>query len=1164
MTNEATKTTRPPRRALRWVGIIFGGLLGLLVIAYFVATSEWALKSIILPKASAVMNAKVTVDSASLAPFSAVTLRGLKVQSTGTEPLVTATEVCLRYHLLDILKGNLNVDEVILESPVVNLVTFPDGTTNLDPLTKQSPEDKKKDKAPKQAKSEKPTRLDLKKFALNNATVRQIVQRKDGTRLVTELTGVTVTADNLGNDKTGRLSLAANLKLDQGLNSASNGVLTAKLKGNFDLALDASLKPKMIKGRSTLEVADARGVFQQAAGLSAVLNADLTPTQLTDVSVRFAQGGKNLGALTASGPFNAETSEGKIVLAVSQIDRQVLNLAGAALGVDFNRTSINSTNTIELTQRGRMVKVDGQTLIGSFSATEQGQTTPTLDLRSVYALTYDQTNKTALVQTFTLNGTQNNAEFLRGTLAKPMLLEMGQGSSAVNESAFDLVITNFNLPDWRAFLGTNVSLTSGRLGLTLNLVSQQAGKKLTLNLATQLRDLTAASGSNRIANADLGLSASGTVSNFSLVKLDNYQAELAQGGRPALTATGTLLYDTVSQDAKVFMDASSSLPGLLALVSLPGVEASAGTVKFLGNIVQKNTTPQQTNNPVFDRSVVGKLNLDNFTGRHGSNQFDRFSAASAVDLAMLGEALSIRTFAANFQQSGQPGGGFTVEGNYNLASKAGQITAKVTDLNQHTLKSFLAPLLGDKKLEAVSINALTTAKLDNATDGAFKAELHVANLVVNDPSGQVPKTPLALDFSADATMVKQVFNLRSAQVALAKTERAPNVLNLSGSLDMAKSNAWVGYLKITSDGLDVTPYYDLFAQEKPKETDVAPAQTLPATENKPETEPEPVDLPVTQFTQETSIAKFFLREIAISNLVSKTTIEKGRVNVNPFSLTLNGAPVNLTALLNLAVRGYEYDVKAKLDRVPVEPLANTFSPDKRGQFKGDLLGLVQIKGAGVTGPGLQKNLGGQLSLSLTNAAVQVTQYKRLQQLLGPIGTALRVPELAESPLKWIDVRAVITNGTVTIPVASLESSVLRAGLNGTITLASVLTNSTLNRLPVEIALSRNAAERARIAPANTPTNQAFYALPAFVTVGGTVGDPKSRLDSIAVTRILAGTVGNYLGGDAGKILRGLGNFGQSNTNQTTATTNQSSPNAANTNAPAKKKKDRFNLNDLLK
>ena len=233
--------------------------------------------------------------------------------------------------------------------------------------------------------------------------------------------------------------LAANIRMDQGLNSASNGVLAATMGGKFNLTLDPALKPQVVKGQAKIDVTEAKGSFQQVAGLGVTLNTDLTPTQLNDVSLRFAQGGKNLGALTVNGPFSAETMEGKLAVAISQIDRQVLNLAGAAMGIDFNQTTINSTNTIELTQRGRMVAVNGQLVVGSFSATTKGQTTPVLYVRSGYAMTYDQTNKTALVQNFTLNGTQNNAEFLRGTLAKPMLLELGKGSGALDESAFDLV-----------------------------------------------------------------------------------------------------------------------------------------------------------------------------------------------------------------------------------------------------------------------------------------------------------------------------------------------------------------------------------------------------------------------------------------------------------------------------------------------------------------------------------------------------------------------------------------------------------------------------------------------------------------------------------------------------------------------------------------------------
>src|ERR1041384_3830180 len=111
MADEIKTTSRKPRRWLRWIGIIFGVLVLLLVAVYFVGTSEWALKSVILPKVSASMNARVTVESASISPFSAVTLRGLKVETKGADPLVDAQEVHTSYSLMDIIKGNINVGE---------------------------------------------------------------------------------------------------------------------------------------------------------------------------------------------------------------------------------------------------------------------------------------------------------------------------------------------------------------------------------------------------------------------------------------------------------------------------------------------------------------------------------------------------------------------------------------------------------------------------------------------------------------------------------------------------------------------------------------------------------------------------------------------------------------------------------------------------------------------------------------------------------------------------------------------------------------------------------------------------------------------------------------------------------------------------------------------
>ncbi len=1058
MANETQTASRPPRRWLRRIGFLLGALVVLLVVAWFVGTSSWALKSIILPRVSAAMNAKVTVDDASISPFSAVTLNNLKVETTGPEPLITAKEIRLRYSLMDIIKGNINVSEVTLESPVINLITFPDSENNLPKSAGTSKPPKAK--APQQATAGKPTQLNLGKLTLKNGTVRVINQLRAADAFPIdsiELSGLNITVENLGNGRSGKLALDSVLKVAVGLNAPTNGSIAIKLAGGYDITLDAHLKPQTAKGKTTVDVTEGKGAFAQVAGMGVVLNTDLTPTQLNDVSVRVAQNGKNLAALTASGPFNAETMEGKLAVVLSGVDRQVLSIVGGPLGLDFNQTAINSTNTIELTQKGRMIAVNGALLVGNFSVTQQGQTTPALNVQSSYALSYDQSNQTAVVQTFALNGVQNGAEFLRGTLAKPMRLELGKASGAVDESAFDLLVTNFNLPDWRAFLGTNVALTSGRAGVNLKLISRQAGKELL---------------------------------------------------------------------------------------------------------------------------IAGTVSLDDVTGTMDANRFDRFATAIDVDVALRGQDLEIKKLAGTLRQSGQAGGKFDVAGRYHLTNQVGLITATLTDLNQHALKSFLAAALGDKQLESITINSKTTAKLDGADKIAVQTEFHVANLVVNDPSGQVPRTPLAVDLTADVAKAGQVVDLRAVQLALTKTERAPNTLNLAGRVDMTKSNAMSGQLKITSPGLDVTPYYDLFADKKPvTETTTKPAMP---TETKPEVEPAPMTLPFAAFTVEMDIAKFFLREVAISNLVAKTVLDGARVNVNPFTLTLNGAPVNFILLANLAVAGYEYDVNAKLAGVPVEPLVNSFAPEQRGQMKGDLFTTVQIKGAGVTGPNLKKNLGGQIGLTLTNANVQVTQYRLAKEVLTAIAIALRSPQIAESPLNWIDAQMTIANGTVTMPGANFESSVLRGGASGTITMQNVLTNSTLNSLPVDIALRRNVADAARFTPTGTPTNAAFVPLPRFVSVAGTVGEPKAKIDTIATARLLASTVGNYLGGDAGRVLQGLGNLGGGSATNAGGTNagganavgnllqgvgsllqKPAKTNAADTNAPAKKSGG-FKLNDLIK
>src|SRR6185503_2252824 len=134
----------------------------------------------------------------------------------------------------------------------------------------------------------------------------------------------------------------------------------AKLNGNFTAGFSKDLKPTTVQGSSQFNVQSSSGSLAELTGLSAQLNTDVTPTEVKQVALQFKKGNTALGEVRAQGPLDLNKMEGKIDVLVLNIDRQVLNLAGAASGMDFGSTVINSTNQIQLANGGNSITALGQ------------------------------------------------------------------------------------------------------------------------------------------------------------------------------------------------------------------------------------------------------------------------------------------------------------------------------------------------------------------------------------------------------------------------------------------------------------------------------------------------------------------------------------------------------------------------------------------------------------------------------------------------------------------------------------------------------------------------------------------------------------------------------------------------------------------------------------
>ena len=128
----------PRRRWRRAMALVCLGCIALVVVAYFTLTSSTFLKGVVLPRLGSNLNARVESDLITLRPFSGVVIRGLRLETTGSTPLLTLREGRVRYRFMPLLSGRLEVEELTLVEPAFSVQQGPDGTSNLDPLLRRA------------------------------------------------------------------------------------------------------------------------------------------------------------------------------------------------------------------------------------------------------------------------------------------------------------------------------------------------------------------------------------------------------------------------------------------------------------------------------------------------------------------------------------------------------------------------------------------------------------------------------------------------------------------------------------------------------------------------------------------------------------------------------------------------------------------------------------------------------------------------------------------------------------------------------------------------------------------------------------------------------------------------------------------------------------------
>lgn len=1149
MAQTSASTGRPRRSSwLRKLLIILASLVLLLIALYFVVTSSAFLKAVVLPRAGGALNAKVEADQISLSPFSEVVIERMKVQTTGAQPVLAVGRARVRYSLGSILRGRVEVGEITLESPAIYVEQNADGTSNLDPIVRATQSEGDEPSSPGDSQ------ISIRNIGLKNATIAYVQNKEDRSSQRLDLTGVNLTIDQLQNNQLSKIDFDAQIQVENRFPAeakGTNSVLQAGARGSLRAKMNQDLAPESVQGSARLDVRSGTGSLAELNGLSAILQTDLTPTDIKEMSLRFEKAGQALGQIALSGPFDLNKTEGRVQLAVQSIDRQVLNLVGAGQGWDFQNSKFNSTNLIEITNGGARLSVTGRVAGTDFSVRQGQQTMPALDVAADYQVRADVAGKTAVVEKFSVTGQQEKRELLSASLDRPMSVSWGGTSTPLPDSTFQFKISQLELNKWQPVLGTNVP--GGRVDVQLTVRSEREGKQLAVQLVSGVRGLEIKAGTAP-ARTDVRLTATGQIIEFKQFDISQYQLDLSNNDQSLIRATGSAQGD--ADKATLRTESEIGLPALLAVFPQEGISATNGMVRINAVVNHNGIT----------NSASGTVRLASFSGKVQDYVLRNFASTVDYNVEAAGAAIRIHKFDAALQQDQASAGTFSLTGNVST-NQAAQVEFKAVNLNQHLLGPLLGGAFGDKKLTSAAVNGSGSLGYNPSGEAAVKAQLSVTNLVVVQPGSSAVPAPLAASLTVDGSSKKETFELRQFLVALSPTARAQNQLQLTGRVDMAKSNAVPSQLALKSDSLDLSAYYELFAGGS---TNAAPAGApapapsrvpgpAPRPGQSPE-EPAPIDLPIQQLTADVRIGKLFVRDLVLTNLHTTAVINRGEVTVKPLQFSLNGAPVNATALVNLSVPGYQYDVALQATNLPIQALVGAFDTNAGAKYKGELIADAKIKGAGTTGANLQKSLAGNVLINATNLNLEIVGPK-LRRLLDPIALVLRLPELTQTPLNWVAAKAQIGQGTVNLTDFSVQSQAFFAQGAGTMRIAEVLTNSPLD-VPVTVSLRRSLAEKAKLVPANTPTNAVYVALPSFAKMTGTLGAPKTDVNELVITGLLLQSAGNIpnVGGKAGTLLQGIGGI---LSGQRPVLTPTNAPPGSATNQPAATNKT-VNPFDLFK
>jgi len=580
---------------LRWKRRILIGaacLLGVLVVCWWVISSEMFLRGVVMKKVGKAIHAEITFESADWSPRRSVVLRGVRVKAVGQEPCLEAREITVNFRLGDLLAGNIDLGDITIVEPVISIRMDAEGKTNLDPFFEQ------------REKPGKPAQVEIGQFVLQQGALNFHRQFHGGSDERVAVRHLDIRGENIGNKCAGKLIISAGL---QYVLQRAGVEIPDKLEGSLSFESEQELNlnwlPKGITVHTKVLVEESSGQFAFANGLVANLETRLTPTELKHFQLDFQHEGNSIGNLLLSGPVDFLNGSANLHVAVNGIDGQVLNFVGRSQGLDFHETVLSSTNQFVLSGFGKQIKLHGAVRATPVQISLDRVSLPSVDaLEMQYDFTVDLAGKRASFGALSLNATHKAKHFLTGEINQPMTLAWGGDVIEAPDSEFELKVMNTNVADWQPWLGRFAK--SGAVAASVKIGVKNNGHEIRFDSLGSITSLQIPMNENEIKVGDFNFNAQGKIADFRKLDFTQFTADAGRPGKNYFKYEGEPVVDLAAQTIGGTGKLEADLPVFLSWFPQKGVTCKAGRMEYAGSFSANLRSPQS-------QSIEGNLTVQN-------------------------------------------------------------------------------------------------------------------------------------------------------------------------------------------------------------------------------------------------------------------------------------------------------------------------------------------------------------------------------------------------------------------------------------------------------------------------------------------------------------------------------------------------------------------------